>query len=150
MDLIAFLAENGSWSWIIAGLVLLALELVVPGGYLLWLGVAGILTGLLTLVQPLPLALQWLIFGALSLVSILVWLRITRNRKQQTDRPLLNNRADRFIGVEAVLEHPIVEGHGRMALDDTVWRIAGPDMPAGRRVRITGSDGAVLRVEPVE
>jgi membrane protein implicated in regulation of membrane protease activity len=150
MDLIAFLADNGSWSWIIAGLVLLALELVVPGGYLLWLGVAGILTGLLTLLQPLPWAVQWLIFGALSLLSILVWLRVTRNREQQSDRPLLNNRADRFVGVVVVLENPIVEGFGRIALDDTVWRIAGPDMPAGSRVRIVGSDGAVLRVEAVQ
>ncbi len=150
MELIVYLAENGPWSWIVAGLVLLGLELVVPGGYLLWLGVAGILTGMLTLVQPLPWAVQWLIFGALSLVSILIWLRLTRHRKAQSDRPLLNNRADRFIGVEAVLDHPIVEGFGRMALDDTVWRISGPDLPAGRRVRIVGSDGAVLRVEALD
>lgn len=147
MELIAFLAENGPWSWIIAGLVLLGLELVVPGGYLLWLGVAGVLTGIITLIQPLPWAVQWLIFGGLSLVSILVWLRITRNRKEQSDRPLLNRRADRFIGIVAVLEQPIVEGSGRLALDDTFWRIAGPDLPAGSKVRIVGSDGAVLKVE---
>lgn len=150
MDLIAFLAANGPWSWIVAGLVLLGLELVVPGGYLLWVGVAGILTGILTLLQPLPWAVQWLVFGVLSLVSIVVWVRISRHRRNQSDRPLLNRRADRFIGIEAVLEQPIVEGFGRLALEDTFWRISGPDLPAGRRVRIVGSDGAVLKVEAVD
>ena len=104
MQIIAFLAENAPWSWIIAGLVLLALELVVPGGFLLWMGIAGILTGLVVLFQPLAWPIQWLIFGVLSLVSILIWVRLTRNRAAQTDRPLLNQRAEHFIGREAVLE----------------------------------------------
>lgn len=149
MDLIAFLTTYGPWSWIVAGLVLLALELVVPGGFLVWMGIAGILTGLLTLFQPLPWAVQFLIFGILSLVSILVWLRVTRNRRTGTDRPLLNRRTDHFIGQEAVLDQPISGGFGRLALGDTTWRIAGPDLPAGRRIRIVGAEGAVLRVEPV-
>ena len=147
MQIIAFLAENAPWSWIIAGLVLLALELVVPGGFLLWMGIAGILTGLLVLFQPLAWPIQWLIFGVLSLVSILIWVRLTRNRAAQTDRPLLNQRAEHFIGYEAVLDQPIVGGFGRLALGDTIWRIAGPDLPRGQKVRIVGAEGNVLRVE---
>ena len=147
MQIIAFLAENAPWSWIIAGLVLLALELVVPGGFLLWMGIAGILTGLLVLFQPLAWPIQWLIFGVLSLVSILIWVRLTRNRAAQTDRPLLNQRAEHFIGHEAVLDQPIVGGFGRLALGDTIWRIAGPDLPRGQKVRIIGAEGNVLRVE---
>lgn len=147
MQIIAFLAENAPWSWIIAGLVLLALELVVPGGFLLWMGIAGILTGLLVLFQPLAWPIQWLIFGVLSLVSILIWVRLTRNRAAQTDRPLLNQRAEHFIGHEAVLDQPIVGGFGRLSLGDTIWRIAGPDLPRGQKVRIVGAEGNVLRVE---
>lgn len=149
MQIANFLIENGPWSWIVAGLVLLALELVLPGGFLLWMGIAGILTGILTLFQPLAWPVQWLIFGVLSLVSILIWLRLTRNRSSQTDRPLLNQRTDHFIGQEAVLDQPIVDGFGRLTLGDTKWRISGPDLPAGQRVRIVGADGAVLRIEPV-
>lgn len=147
MEIVTFLAENGPWSWIVAGLVLLALELVVPGGFLVWLGIAGILTGLVTLFQPLPWAVQWALFGALSLVSILVWLRVARRRRPRDEAGLLNRRTDRFIGHEAVLETPIRDGYGRLALGDTIWRIAGPDLPAGQRIRIVGADGAVLRVE---
>lgn len=146
MDIIAFLSANVPWSWIVAGLVLLALELVVPGGFLVWMGIAGILTGLITLVQPLSWPLQWLIFGALSLVSILVWMSISKRRRAD-EGPQLNQRTQRFIGHEAVLDSPIVDGFGRLALGDTIWRIAGPDLPIGQRVRIVGAEGAVLRVE---
>jgi len=149
MEIVNFLIENGPWSWIVGGLVLLALELVLPGGFLLWMGIAGILTGLITLFQPLAWPVQWLIFGVLSLVSILIWIRLMRHRTTQSDRPMLNRRTQRLVGREAVLDQPISEGFGRLTLDDTKWRVSGPDLPAGQRVRITGADGAVLRVEPI-
>ena len=149
MQIVEFIAANGPWSWIVAGLVLLALELVVPGGILLWMGISGIATGLLVLFQPIGWPLQWLIFGVLSLVSIAVWLRYNRSRPTATDRPYLNRRADQLIGQVVVLEQPIAQGFGRVVLGDTVWRVSGPDLPLGQRVRIVGSAGAVLTVEPV-
>jgi len=150
MQVIDYLASNGPWAWIVAGLVMLGLELVLPGGFLLWMGVAGVVTGLVTLVWAIGWPLQWLIFGVLSLVAIALWVRWTRSRGAQSDRPFLNTGADRLVGQLGVLDQPIASGHGRLALGDTVWRVTGPDMPAGRRVRIVGSDGAVLRVEAAE
>lgn len=147
MQVVDFIAANGPWSWIVAGLVLLALELVVPGGFMLWMGIAGIITGLITLFQPIGWPVQWLIFGLLSLVSIAIWVRWNRSVPTQSDRPYLNRRADTYVGQEAVLEQAITQGFGRIVLGDTVWRVAGPDLPVGQRVRITGSDGAVLKVE---
>lgn len=149
MALIAFLAANAPWAWIIAGLILLALELTVPGGYLLWLGIAGLITGLVVLFEPIAWPLQWLLFGVLALVSIILWTRWSRSRASQSDRPYLNRRGDSFVGHEAVLEQPISGGFGRLSLGDTIWRIAGPDMPAGQRIRIVGSEGAVLLVEAI-
>jgi membrane protein implicated in regulation of membrane protease activity len=149
MQVIDFIAAYGPWAWIVAGLILLALELVAPGGFLLWMGVAGIVTGLIAMVQPIGWPVQWLIFGVLSLVAIMAWLRWQRGRKMQNDRPFLNRRADRFTGQICVLDDPIVDGFGRLVLDDTVWRVSGPNLPAGERVRITGNSGAVLQVEAV-
>lgn len=147
MQIFSLIAAFGPWSWIVAGLILLALELVAPGGFLLWLGVSGIITGLIGMVHRLDWPVQWVIFGILGLVSIALWVRFTRGRQTVSDRPYLNRRADRFIGHEAVLEQGIVDGFGRIELGDTVWRVAGPDMAAGQRVRIIGADGAVLQVE---
>jgi len=149
MQIIDFIAGYGAWSWIVAGAVLLALELAVPGGILLWLGISGIITGLAVMFQPqLGWPLQFLIFGGLSLVTIIGWLRWSKRRGEEvTDSPFLNKRAERFVGKEAVLAEPILNGSGRVALDDSVWRIAGPDLIAGQRIRIIGHDGAVLKVE---
>ena len=147
MQVIDFIAGNGPWAWIVAGLVLLALELVVPGGFLLWMGISGIVTGLAVLVWVIGWPLQWLIFGVLSLGSIVVWLRYSRSRPQKTDSPYLNRRADQLIGQEAVLAQPIEQGFGRVVLGDTIWRVSGDDLPAGTRVRIVGSNGSVLVVE---
>lgn len=149
MAIIAFFAANVPWAWIISGLVLLGLELIVPGGFLLWLGVAGLVTGLVVLIQPIAWPLQWLMFAALALIFIFAWTSWNKSRREQTESPFLNRRADSFIGHEAVLEQPIAGGFGRLALGDTVWRVSGPDLPVGSRVRITGSEGAVLLVEAI-
>lgn len=150
MQVIDCIASNGPWAWVVAGLIFLALELVVPGGVLLWMGLAGVVTGLIALFQPMGWPLQWLIFGGLSLIGIVAWQGWSRRQPAQTDRPLLNRRADQLVGQEAVLEQPIEQGFGRIVLGDTVWRVTGSDLAVGHRVRIVGSEGAVLRVEALE
>ncbi|WP_055046274.1 NfeD family protein [Devosia sp. A16] len=146
MQVIDFIASHGAWSWVVAGLVLLALELVLPGGVLIWLGGAALVTGALALLVSIFWPLQFVIFGVLALVSIGLWLKF-RGPGVASDRPFLNQRANRFIGQEAVLDEPIRDGIGRLALDDTVWRVQGPDLAAGSRVRIVDADGALLKVE---
>jgi membrane protein implicated in regulation of membrane protease activity len=98
--------------------------------------------------QPLSWPFQFLIFGGLSLILIVAWMRYFKGRDQASDKPLLNRRADSLIGHEGVLDEPIRNGFGRLSLGDTIWRIAGPDLPAGRKVRVVSADGAVLKVEP--
>ncbi len=146
MQVLEFIASNGAWSWVAAGLVLLALELVLPGGVLIWLGAAALVTGGLALVVDIYWPLQFVVFGMLALAAIWLWLR-TRKQERPTDRPYLNRRAERFIGHEAVLDEPIRDGEGRIALGDTTWRVTGPDLAAGAKVRVVDADGAVLRVE---
>lgn len=148
MQLLNLIAAYGAWAWVVGGLVLLAMELVVPGGVFLWLGGSAIATGLLGLLLPIGWPLEFLIYGVLALLSIFVWLK-TRGRDAETDSPFLNRRAEKFVGHEAVIDEPIKDGFGRVALGDTVWRIAGPDLAAGQKIRIIGAEGPVLRVEPV-
>lgn len=146
MQIVEFIAQNGAWSWVVAGLILLGLELVVPGGVLVWLGAAAMVTGLLSLFVTIFWPLQFVIFGVLALVAIWLWLRV-RGPGPASDRPFLNQRARRYIGREVVLEQPIQDGVGRLNLDDTTWRITGPDLAAGVKVRIVDADGAQLSVE---
>ncbi|MBN9307889.1 MAG: NfeD family protein [Devosia sp.] len=140
------MAQYGAWSWIVAGLLLLGLELVLPGGVLVWLGAAALVTGVLSLSIAVFWPLQFVIFGALALVAIWLWLRV-RGPGPVSDRPFLNQRAQRYVGREVVLDQPILDGVGRLSLDDTTWRVTGPDLAAGVRVRIVSAQGAELTVE---
>ena len=146
MVLLELFQTYGPWAWIVLGLVLLALELVVPGGYFLWLGTAGVVTGLLAFIPGLSWPWQVTIFGVLAIVIVIGWTLLTRNRKQTTDQPFLNKRAERYVGHEGIIVEPIKDGTGRLVLDDTIWRISGPDLAAGQKVRVVATDGAVLKV----
>ncbi len=149
MQIIELIGQYGGWSWIIAGLILLALELIMPGGVLVWLGIAAVVTGIIALLQVAPLAIQWVLFGVLSLAGVGAWLGLVRRRKfDESDRPLLNRRAQQVIGQHAEITEPISGGFGRAKLGDTTWRVAGPDLPKGTEVRVTGFEGTVLTVEP--
>lgn len=147
------LGELGPWNWMVLGFVLLGLEILVPGVFLLWIGVAALLVGALALQVWDAAWFTWqtqvLIFLALSLVSAYLGHRINRSREADSDQPLLNRRDAQLIGRTATLEEPIREGHGRIRLDDTVWKVKGPDADSGTRVRVVRSDGGELTVEPV-
>lgn len=152
MIVIEFIAGLGGWSWVVFGLILLALELLAPGVFMVWLGGAAILTGIVTLVFGIEWPLQWFLFGVLSVVLVAWWTAYSKRRngkKAPGDSPLLNQRTARFFGREATLVEPIADGAGRVRIDDTLWRVVGPDLPAGTVVRITGAEGNVLVVEAV-
>lgn len=146
------LADLGEWNWIVLGVVLLVLEILVPGVFLLWIGIAAILTGALSL-QLLWLdvwgwQVQVLVFLALSLVSAYIGARIMgKSDGSDTDEPLLNRRAEQLVGRTATLEAAIVNGHGRIRLGDTLWRVSGPDLPAGTHVRVKAVENGHLVVE---
>ena len=147
MVLLDLFVQYGPWAWFVLGLVLLALELVVPGGWFLWLGAGGILTGALAFIPGVTWPWQVTIFGVLALAVVVGWTMISRNRQPKSDRPMLNRRAEAFIGTEGVIDEPISNGIGRINLGDTVWRVAGPDLAAGTRVRVVGAESNVLKVE---
>ena len=138
----------GPWAWIIAGAILLALELAVPGAFMMWLGLAAGLVGLISLVVDWSWQWQCVAFAVFALASVPLWRRFARKVDPQTESPMLNRRTEALIGRTFTLEKPIVDGVGTVRIDDTVWRVQGPDAPAGGRVRVTRANGADLSVEP--
>jgi hypothetical protein len=141
--------QLGPWSWLIGGVVLLALELLIPGNVIVWFGVAAILTGALALATDFGWQAELIVFIVLAVVLAIVGRRYFA-RQVSSDRPFLNERARRLVGGTVILGEPIADGHGRVRIDDTTWRVVGPDLPSGTRVRISGADGTVLSVEKAE
>lgn len=138
----------GGWSWWVLGLVLLAVEVAVPGFFFLWFGIAAILIGTSALLVHWPWQTQVIGFVILSVVAALLARRFVGSPSSaQSADPLLNLRAERLQGRTFVLTEPIVEGSGRVQADDTIWQVRGGDAPAGARVVVTGAEASVLKVE---
>ena len=147
MDWLDGLAAH--WVWLTLGLVLAGLEMLVPGVYLIWLALAAIVTGVLTLTLDLSLPVQVVDFVFLSLIIAFSAKRILRDKPIESSDPLMNRRGARMVGETALVVQAIEHGSGRVKLGDSEWIARGPNIAVGERVRISGSEGAILLVEPL-
>jgi inner membrane protein len=136
--------------WLIAGVILCAAEMLVPGIFLLWLGIAALVTGVIAWALPIGPVLQILVFGVLAIASIYAGRRWTRSDAIASTDPLLNDRLARMVGQNVVLVTAISGGAGRAKVGDGVWDVRGEDQPAGSQMVITGNKDGVLTVEPYQ
>jgi membrane protein implicated in regulation of membrane protease activity len=143
-----FGAEHIPWIWLIGGLALCAAEMVAPGVFLLWIGLAALAVGVVQLFITVPFAESLIGFAILAVLFSIGGRRIYGGWEGKTGRDL-NRRADSLRGKVVVLTEPIVHGSGRAKVADSIWAVTGPDTPAGTAMRVTGVvNGVVLSVEP--
>ena len=138
----------GNYGWWLLALVLIGAEVLVPGYFMLWIGIAAGVMGALTFVLPAMSALaQAIVFALLAIASCAVYWRFVRPLAElRNDQPLLNRRGARMIGRRVVVVEPIVNGRGKVRVGDGAWLAEGPDLPAGQEVEVTGCEGTTLKV----
>lgn len=142
-------AISGYWIWWVLAGVLLVGELMLPGVFFIWLAIAAAIVAVLDAVFDLAWQWELLAFALLSLASVFMGRAILKRRQgHDSDRPTLNQRHRGYVGRSFVLAEPIVNGRGKLAIEDTVWEVGGADQPKGARVKVTGVDGMRLLVEP--
>jgi membrane protein implicated in regulation of membrane protease activity len=137
----------GSWNWLIVGVLLMALELLAPGIFLFWLGLAAFLVGMLSFLVSPSWQWQMLLFAVFAAAAVPIWRRVAQQNPGANPNPFLNRRSDALVGRVFTLDRPIVDGAGIVRVDDTVWRVSGPDVAAGTKVKIVQADGASLTVD---
>ena len=143
------IVDNYGW-WLLA-LVLIGAEMVVPGYFLLWIGIAAGVMGILTFVLPAMSALvQAIVFAVLAIASCAVYWRFVRPLAEvRNDQPLLNRRGARMVGRRVIIVEPIVNGRGKVKVGDGAWLAEGPDLPVGQEVEVTACEGTTLKVRGV-
>ncbi len=147
--MLTLFASLGFWDWFIAGALLLVLEVLAPGVFMLWLGLAAMLVGAISVFVDWSWQAQFIAFAVFSVAAIPLWRRLSMQVGTTTDEPFLNRRAEALVGRIVTLEKPIVDGSGTVPIGDTVWRITGADVPAGSRVKVVGVEGTALQVEVI-
>jgi inner membrane protein len=138
-----------TWGWLVAALILAALEMAMPGAFLIWLAGAAAVTGALTGLLGLGWQVQLPLFAVLAIASILLGRAYLKRHPIKTDDSGLNRRGDRMVGQLVEVVEPIVGGRGKVQVGDSPWLASGADAPKGAQVRITAVRGATLEVERV-
>ncbi len=137
------------WHWWIAAIVFMVVEVFAPGTVALWMAVSAAAVGLLLLAVPdATWQTQFLVFAILSVATVIGWRTYQLRYPTVSDQPTLNRRGEQYVGRVFTLDEAIVNGTGKIHVDDTMWKVEGVDLPEGTQVRVTGVDGTVLAVEP--
>jgi len=138
------------WHWWMVAVVLVIVEILAPTFFALWMAVAAFMTGLALYLMP---EMQWeyqvFIFAILSVASIVVWRHYYSKNPIATDEPLLNRRGEQYIGRIITLKEAIIDGQGKVKVDDSTWKIEGDDCPVGTKIKIVSLNNVVFKVEVV-
>ena len=149
--MMAWLEHIVFWHWWILAGLLLILELTAPAFFFLWLGIAAAAVGMILLVFPsISVETQLILFAIASVVSVVAWRKYREARPLTTDQPNLNRRGHQYIGRVFSLDHPISNGVGKVTVDDSTWKVKGPDLPAGTHIKVTGVEGVIFQVKAVD
>ena len=139
------------WHWAILGLSLVALEVVMPGAFFIWIGIAALILGGITFLLPLiSVTAQLLLFGIVALLVTVLGPKTIRFQVKGEEATALNRRGQQLVGQVIVLDAPIVNGRAHVTVGDSKWRIQGPDLPVGTVVKVVGVDGNMLVVAQEE
>jgi len=87
------------WFWLSLGLILGAIEMLAPGFFLMWLGLAAIIVGLLSwLVPGMIIPMQVALFAVLSVLTVYAGKRFLKDNPIESDDPALNDKGARLTG----------------------------------------------------
>src|SRR5882724_36248 len=135
------------WHWLVVAAVFAVIEVAVPAMVCIWFAAAALGAAAIAWLAPdLAWEHQALVFAALAIAGVAIGRMAFVRMRRRSSEPRLNRRAETYIGRTFTLERPIVDGRGRLKVDDTMWLVEGPDLPAGTRVQVTSVNNTLLRV----
>lgn len=146
-NIIPYLLNLGPWFWLILGFLLLGLEVLIPGTFMLWFGVAAVVTGGLVLAIPMGVQAQIIIFSIASVISVFIGRYLYSSSSSTSENPLLHKRGQQLIGQSFKVTQAIENGKGKVKVGDSEWIVRGEDAEVGTIVKVVALDGNSLIVE---
>jgi len=146
-----FLQNIEYWHWWVLGILLVLLEMFSPGVFMLWMGIAAFIVGIVVWADP-TMIWKWQIFlfTGLSVLSIVLARLFLKRHPIESEQPLLNKRGEQYVGRTFTLNEPIINNQGKIKVDDSIWKVRGRDCAAGTHVKVVGVDGVVFLVEKID
>ena len=146
-----FLQSLQPWHWLVLCFLMLGMEALGAGGFLLGSAVAALLLSLVVwLIPDLGWAAQLFWFGLASLLFTLAYWKLFRKVNEQSDHPQLNQRAAQLVGRTLTLEQELLPGQSKIQVGDTLWKVETDVLlEEGTRVIISGYEGMTLKLEVI-
>ncbi len=142
------------WNWAILGLILIGIEILTLGGlgnfYFLFFGMAALMVSGLTWSGLIEAAwLQWLLFGLLGIISLLVMKKPLQGKGSTTGEN--ETDVDSMVGETAKVLEPLQpQAQGKVELRGSTWtaRNAGEQLLEKDAIaKIVRVDGLTLWVQ---
>lgn len=137
------------WHWLTAAVILVVFEMMMGTYFLLWVGFAAATTALVQWIFAISWQIQMIVFFLLSLVSIIAWYYYAKKYPEKDPMPNLNRRGRQYIGRTFNLSHAIINGVGKINVNDSTWKVEGEDLPEGAKVKVVDINGTILKIEKV-
>lgn len=137
-----------SWHWVGLSSILFCLELFVgsPGVILLGIGMSCLIIAAIISVCAISFWVQLILLAVLSFLIGLLGRKVFMT-ENSTSESSLNRLSKNLIGMTLRLEHSIKNGQSRVRINDTIWRIEGPDLLAGTQIEVVDVKGNTLIVD---
>jgi membrane protein implicated in regulation of membrane protease activity len=141
------------WGWIIFGAVLLGSELLIvdAGFYLVFIGIAAAITGLVELsgigLEPW---VQWILFSVIALIFMVLFRKKLYAKLRGSGVGYETGPAGEIVTVEQALQPGET---GRLAYRGTEWTVVNNSAQAfeqGQHVQISSVDGLTLKLDSVK
>ncbi len=136
--------------WFIIGLVLLLLELVMPGFVIFFFGVGAWITALLCLFADPGINVQVIVFAVTSVLALLIFRKMIQNKFIYSKDDRSDAVEDEFTGKEAVAMGDFgSDRRGKVEFKGAPWDAESEsDIKAGQTVIIIEKENFKLIVEP--
>ena len=145
-----FITNRPELVWFILGLILLLMELVLPGFVIFFFGVGAWITALVCLFSNPGINLQVVIFAITSLIALLAFRKMIQNKFIYNKNDISGEIEDEFTGKEAVAVADFgADGSGKVEFKGTSWNAESKsEIVAGQKVIILEKDNFKLIVKP--
>lgn len=142
--------ELAWWHWMVLGMVLVALEMLVPTFFLMWFGLGALLVGVVALFAVLGFAAQLVLWAVASMAMMGIWIRFFKI----PDRNRAGQAKEGVVGIAGLLTRPVTETENgeilfqRPVLGSDRWPVvADAPIAAGEKVKVVDVLGQTLKVE---
>ncbi len=146
-----FFGMQAGWLWLILAALLAIAEIaIVPGVFFIFIALAAIAIGTLTLFVDINPAMQFVLFGIFSVISVYSGRYFYGRQQHVGSSPNLNDRAAQMAGQTVTVVQAISADAGRVRVGDSEWPARGPNIAVGRKARIVNVINGYVHLETVD